>query len=189
MCVVVLLATGFWQCLFVCKCVHQASCVLTTTNKQDSIVVISFFSVTSYRKEPAQSQDRVGTSVAREDWLMLLSPGSAEKVSKIRVKNREPVPSYRMDRNDDEIDAMMVSQTYFLAFLKKCHLEAGSRSLTLLRRNWNIFRFLLSTIFTVRFFSLWGLRVHRPAGVRVGVVCRMTWKLPFFMIFLPKKSD
>ena len=26
-----------------------------------------FFSVTSYRKEPAQSQDRVGTSVARED--------------------------------------------------------------------------------------------------------------------------
>ncbi len=40
---------------------------------------------------------------------MLLSPGSAEKVSKIRVKNREPVPSYRMDRNDDEIDAMMVS--------------------------------------------------------------------------------
>ncbi|EFX76715.1 hypothetical protein DAPPUDRAFT_248641 [Daphnia pulex] len=38
---------------------------------------------------------------------MLLSPGSAEKVSKIRVKNREPVPSYRMDRNDDEIDAMM----------------------------------------------------------------------------------
>ncbi|KAK4021131.1 hypothetical protein OUZ56_003058 [Daphnia magna] len=38
---------------------------------------------------------------------MLLSPGSAENVSKIRVKNREPVPSYRMDRNDDEIDAMM----------------------------------------------------------------------------------
>lgn len=40
---------------------------------------------------------------------MLLSPGSADKVSKIRVKNREPVPSYRMDRNDDELDAMMVS--------------------------------------------------------------------------------
>lgn len=44
---------------------------------------------------------------------MLLSPGSAEKVSKIRVKNREPVPSYRMDRNDDEIDAMMVSQNIY----------------------------------------------------------------------------
>lgn len=40
---------------------------------------------------------------------MLLSPGSSENVSKIRVKNREPVPSYRMDRNDDEIGAMMVS--------------------------------------------------------------------------------
>lgn len=38
---------------------------------------------------------------------MLLSPSSSEKVSKIRVKNREPVPSYRMDRNDDEIGAMM----------------------------------------------------------------------------------
>lgn len=42
---------------------------------------------------------------------MLLSPGSADQVSKIRVKNREPVPSYRMDRNDDEIDAMMVSHS------------------------------------------------------------------------------
>lgn len=43
---------------------------------------------------------------------MLLSPSSSEKVSKIRVKNREPVPSYRMDRNDDEIGAMMVSAAF-----------------------------------------------------------------------------
>ena len=42
-------------------------------------------------------------------WLMLLSPSSAEKVSKIRVKSQKPLPSYRMDRNDDELDAMMVS--------------------------------------------------------------------------------
>ena len=40
---------------------------------------------------------------------MLLSPSSAEKVSKIRVKSQKPLPSYRMDRNDDELDAMMVS--------------------------------------------------------------------------------
>jgi len=40
---------------------------------------------------------------------MILSPVSADKLSKIRVKNREPVPSYRMDRNNDEMDAMMAS--------------------------------------------------------------------------------
>jgi hypothetical protein len=56
-------------------------------------------------------QSHLAEEEEQEDWLMLLSPGSAEKVSKIRVKNREPVPSYRMDRNDDEIDAMMVSHT------------------------------------------------------------------------------
>lgn len=72
---------------------------------------------------------------------MLLSPGSADKVSKIRVKNREPVPSYRMDRNDDEIDAMMVSLIDFYSFTR-CVLNTlsargnlaeqyGSRSLTL----------------------------------------------------------
>jgi len=48
---------------------------------------------------------------------MLLSPGSADQVSKIRVKNREPVPSYRMDRNDDEIDAMMVSRNISVLML------------------------------------------------------------------------
>jgi len=44
---------------------------------------------------------------------MLLSPSSAEKVSKIRVKSQKPLPSYRMDRNDDELDAMMVSVCHF----------------------------------------------------------------------------
>ena len=45
--------------------------------------------------------------------LMILSPVSADKLAKIRVKNREPVPSYRMDRNDDELDAIMVSGAIF----------------------------------------------------------------------------
>ena len=41
---------------------------------------------------------------------MLVSPVTADQIAaKIRVKNREPVPSYRMDRNDDELDAIMVS--------------------------------------------------------------------------------
>ena len=44
---------------------------------------------------------------------MILSPVSADKLAKIRVKNREPVPSYRMDRNDDELDAIMVSDSFF----------------------------------------------------------------------------
>lgn len=71
---------------------------------------------------------------------MLLSPGSAEKVSKIRVKNREPVPSYRMDRNDDEIDAMMVSQNIysivllFLSTFKSTILDLFDGRMTLRKK-------------------------------------------------------
>lgn len=59
---------------------------------------------------------------------MLLSPSSAEKVSKIRVKSQKPLPSYRMDRNDDELDAMMVSvvvchfQFFFLLLNRRAPL-------------------------------------------------------------------
>ena len=48
---------------------------------------------------------------------MILSPVSADKLAKIRVKNREPVPSYRMDRNDDELDAMMASDLCTISYL------------------------------------------------------------------------
>ena len=52
---------------------------------------------------------------------MLLSPSSAEKVSKIRVKSQKPLPSYRMDRNDDELDAMMVSLSVSCCFFFSLH--------------------------------------------------------------------